>query len=90
MVGGALYLLASKQLIRSRIDDAVDGIPVHLMNGIWGTLSVGFFAVPDLLETLYGRSDHAGWFYEWSRGSADATLLASQIIGILFVAGERL
>lgn len=87
-VGGALYLICSKQLVKYRIDDAVDGVPVHLINGIWGTLSVGFFAVPEMLETLYGRSDHVGWFYSWSRGSADATLLACQIVGILFVAGK--
>lgn len=48
-----------------------------------GTVSVGLFAVPELLETLYGRSDHVGWFYSFSRGSADATLLACQFVGIL-------
>jgi ammonia channel protein AmtB len=58
---------------------------VHLINGVWGTLSVGLFAVPELLETLHNRSDHCGWFYSWSRGSADATLLACQIVGLLFV-----
>jgi hypothetical protein len=60
------------------------------INGIWGSLSVGLFAVPELLQTLNGRSDHAGWFYSWSRGSADATLLACQIVGILFVVGKKL
>jgi len=80
---GALYLLSSQQLVKHRIDDAVDGIPVHFIQGIWGTLSVGFFSVPELLETLYGRSDHVGWFYSFSRGSADATLLACQFVGIL-------
>lgn len=32
IVGGALYILCSKKLIKSRIDDAVDGIPVHLVS----------------------------------------------------------
>ena len=87
LVGGALYLACSKFLVKKRIDDAVDGIPVHLINGIWGTLSVGLFAVPELLEQVYGRSDHAGWFYSWGQGSADAKLLGAQVVGILFVSG---
>ena len=88
IVAGGLYLGCSRQLVNFRIDDAVDAIPVHMINGIWGTLSVGLFAAPNLLETLYGRSDHVGWFYSWSRGSADATLLACQVVGILFTAGK--
>lgn len=87
IAAGALYLLSSQKLIKYRIDDAVDGIPVHLASGIWGTVSVGLFAVPELLETLYGRSDHVGWFYSFSRGSADATLLACQVVGILCTVG---
>jgi Amt family ammonium transporter len=87
LVGGALYLACSKFLVKKRIDDAVDGIPVHLINGIWGTLSVGLFAVPELLEQVYGRGDHAGWFYSWGQGSADAKLLGAQVVGILFVSG---
>eukprot|EP01082_Thalassiosira_pseudonana_P013924 g11606.t1 g11606 contig6:199603-201681(-) len=87
LVGGALYLACSKLLVKKRIDDAVDGIPVHLINGIWGTLSVGLFAVPELLEQVYGRGDHAGWFYSWGQGSADAKLLGAQVVGILFVSG---
>jgi Amt family ammonium transporter len=27
-----------------RIDDPVGAVPVHGLNGIWGTLSIGFFA----------------------------------------------
>jgi len=34
-VGGWVYLGASKLLIRLRIDDAVDAIPVHCFNGAW-------------------------------------------------------
>jgi Amt family ammonium transporter len=34
-----------------RIDDAVSAIPVHLGAGIWGTLAVAFFGVPERLAT---------------------------------------
>lgn len=87
LVSGALYLGCSKLLVRKRIDDAVDAIPVHMINGIWGTLSVGLFAEPNLMQAVYKTSTHVGWFYSWGRGSADATLLACQVVGILFVIG---
>eukprot|EP00580_Thalassiosira_gravida_P013441 CAMPEP_0201682522 /NCGR_PEP_ID=MMETSP0494-20130426/51660_1 /ASSEMBLY_ACC=CAM_ASM_000839 /TAXON_ID=420259 /ORGANISM="Thalassiosira gravida, Strain GMp14c1" /LENGTH=604 /DNA_ID=CAMNT_0048166281 /DNA_START=111 /DNA_END=1925 /DNA_ORIENTATION=- len=87
LVSGALYLCCSKLLVRRRIDDAVDAIPVHMINGIWGSLSVGLFAEPTLMKAVYGTSDHVGWFYSWGRGNADAVLLACQVVGILFVVG---
>lgn len=86
-VGGALYLGCTKYLVKHRIDDAVDAIPVHMINGAWGVLSVGLFAEPTLMQSVYGRSEHVGWFYSWGRGSADARLLACQVVGILFVCG---
>lgn len=87
LVAGGLYLAFSKLLVRRRIDDAVDAIPVHLVNGIWGSISVGLFAEPTMMEKVYGTSTHVGWFYSWGRGSADATLLACQLVGVLFVIG---
>ncbi len=87
LVSGLLYLVSSKLLVKRRIDDAVDAIPVHMVNGIWGCLSVGFFAEPSLMEHVYGSSEHVGWFYSWGRGSIDGRLLACQLIGCLFVCG---
>jgi len=86
-VAGALYLWLSPSLVKRRIDDAVDAIPVHMINGIWRALSVGLFTEPALMQIVYGRSEHVGWFYSWGRGSADAILLACQVAGILFVSG---
>mmetsp|Transcript_1566 Transcript_1566/g.3355 ORF Transcript_1566/g.3355 Transcript_1566/m.3355 type:complete len:580 (+) Transcript_1566:135-1874(+) len=87
LVAGALYWGCSQLLVKRRIDDAVDAIPVHMVNGIWGSISVGLFAEPNLLQAVYGTSTHVGWFYSWGRGSADAILLACQVVGILFVIG---
>ena len=42
MVGGWVYLGFSKLLIRLRIDDAVDAIPVHLANGEYTNVGVEF------------------------------------------------
>lgn len=86
-LSGILYLIGSHTLIRFRLDDAVDAIPVHMFNGIWGLTAVGLFASTDRLEAVYGRSDHPGLFYSFANGKPDGTLLAVQILGILFIVG---
>jgi Amt family ammonium transporter len=59
----------------------------QMTNGLWGCISVGLFAKPELMDIVYNNESHVGWFYEWARGSGDGTLLACQLVGILFVAG---
>lgn len=58
-----------------RIDDPVGAVAVHMCNGIWGTLAVGFFAT-----TTAPGSEFAGLFYG---GGID--LLIKQIVGIVTV-----
>lgn len=87
MISGWFYLAGSYVLIKLRLDDAVDAIPVHLVNGVWGVLSTGLFADPNLIQQAYGRDDNAGWFYEWGRGSGNLTLMGAQIVGLLFIIG---
>jgi Amt family ammonium transporter len=84
---GIIYIVASHALIYWQIDDAVDAIPVHLFNGIWGVVAVGLFASPRRMEAVFGRSDHVGWFYSWGQNSGDATLLATNMVGLLFIVG---
>lgn len=86
-VGGWIYLLTSAWLLRRRIDDAVDAIPVHLFAGMWGTFAVGLLASPSRVMSLYGSDKHVGWFYSLGRNSFDAHLLAAQICCIFFVIG---
>jgi len=85
-IAGVLYIGGSNLLLKLRLDDAVDAIPVHMVNGMWGMIAVGFLACPRHLNMAYGTEiEHVGWFYSLSRGSADARLLAAQIVGILFI-----
>jgi len=86
-VAGVIYVFASDLLVKLQIDDAVDAIPVHFFNGMWGVIAVGLFAVPEYLQDANGRSEHVGWFYSMSRGSADATLLGVNILGLIFIIG---
>lgn len=98
IVAGWLYIGASKLLIRFRIDDAVDAVPVHMIGGAWGMISTGLFTAPDLLNAAFPPSDeqlaagidanpHFGWFYHFDEGSGDFTLLGIQIIAVLWVFG---
>lgn len=85
IMGGWVYLGASKLLIKLRIDDAVDAVPVHAANGAWGVLAVGFFSKREL-QAIAGYSvAHQGWFYEWGEGSSDANLLLCQICCVLWI-----
>lgn len=43
-VAGPLFVLSSAWLHAFTIDDPVGAVPVHLVNGIWGTLAVSLFA----------------------------------------------
>ena len=86
IVAGWTYIFWSNLLVKLKIDDAVDAIPVHLGNGIWGCIAVGLFAEPGRLMAAYGTDHgHYGWFYMWGDGSGDARLLAAQICGVLWV-----
>ena len=87
MIGGLLYLGASRLLIWMRVDDAVDAIPVHAANGAWGMIALGLFASPDRLLMAYGHDTHVGFFYSvFNRFyDVDFTLVGAQIVGCLFI-----
>ncbi len=85
-VAGLLYLGGTQLLVRLRLDDAVDAIPVHMFNGMWGMIAVGLFASDRNLELSFGKEvEHVGLFYSFHNGRADARLLAANIVGILWV-----
>ena len=86
-MAGFVYIFGSRGLIHMKLDDAVDAIPVHLLSGILGVLSVGFFAAPRHLEVVYGHADYPGLFYTWRDGDSSARLLGVQCVGLLFIIG---
>ncbi|KAL7557276.1 hypothetical protein ACA910_016240 [Epithemia clementina (nom. ined.)] len=86
-VSGVVYLLGSRGLVKFRIDDAVDAIPVHLLSGIWGVIAVGLFASPRKLQSAFARDNHPGLFYSWKDGNSDAVLLGTQLAGLGFIIG---
>jgi Amt family ammonium transporter len=50
-VAGPLFKIFEIVLLRLRIDDPLDAIPVHGVGGLWGTLSVYIFKYDGLLMT---------------------------------------
>jgi ammonium transporter, Amt family len=53
LIGGALVVFAVPVFDKLKLDDPVGALSVHLVNGIWGTLSVGLF-VSDKVKDLNG------------------------------------
>ncbi len=44
LVAGVIVVYGALWLEKLKIDDPVSAVPVHLFNGIWGTLAIGLFA----------------------------------------------
>lgn len=82
IIAGLVYYSFSKFLVMMKIDDAVDAIPVHFANGMWGTLAVGFFADPKLMAVADYAEGKGGVFY-----GVGGDLLICQIVAVLWVCG---
>ena len=74
---GVLVMCAVKLLDALKIDDPVGAVPVHLFNGVFGTICVGLFAVDKLTGTATGNGLFNG---------GGMTLLIAQLKGIGAVA----
>jgi Amt family ammonium transporter len=59
IIGGMVYVGASKALVMCGIDDPLDAFPVHGACGAWGCLSVGIFATKNNIMYAYGKENDA-------------------------------
>lgn len=87
LVSGWVYIFGSAFLLRIKIDDAVDAIPVHMFCGAWGLIATGLFSSPRHTLEAFGTDAHVGWFYSLGQDSLDAILLMNQLLGLLFILG---
>ncbi len=55
LIAGVIVVLAVITFDKLKIDDPVGALSVHLVNGIWGTLAVGLFAVDKITGTATGN-----------------------------------
>lgn len=80
IVGGILVVLAVGFFDSIKIDDPVGAISVHLVNGVWGTLAVGLFAVEGL-----GGIDASGLFAGGGLGLFFIQLAGTMFCGLITV-----
>lgn len=76
LIAGVLVVFAVMMFDKLKIDDPVGALSVHLVNGIWGTLAVGLFAV----DSITGAATGNGLFF-----GGGFTLLRAQAIGVVAV-----
>ncbi len=83
-IAGVIVVLGVELLEWLRIDDPIGAVPVHAMNGIWGTLSLGLFACGRYGATGPLAADNSaplkGLFY-----GGGSQVLVAQAIGSLIV-----
>ena len=83
-IAGVVVVLGVDLLEWLRIDDPIGAVPVHGICGIWGTLSLGFFACGKYGSTGPLAADNSaplkGLFY-----GGGMTVLAAQAIGSLII-----
>ena len=88
-IAGVVVVLGIDFIEHLRVDDPIGAVAVHGIAGIWGTLSIGFFATGQYgVPGMNGADKSAlvtGWFYG---GGTDQ--LVSQIIGSAFVTAATL
>ena len=79
--GGLVVIWATDALEHLRIDDPIGAVPVHLIGGIWGTLSLGLFATGAYgLPTPTGMDSSTlvkGLFYGGGAGQLIAQAIGS-------------
>jgi Amt family ammonium transporter len=83
-VAGVIVVYGAELLEHLRIDDPIGAVPVHGLNGIWGTLSLGLFASGQYGATGPFAADNSaplrGLFY-----GGGTQVLTAQLIGSLIV-----
>jgi Amt family ammonium transporter len=79
-IAGVLAVLAVPMWDKLKLDDPVGALSVHLVNGVWGTLSLGLFAAPAFAGG--DAQPGLGLFY-----GGDATQLLAQVEGVAAVGG---
>ena len=79
LVAGAIVVLGVLLVERARIDDPIGAISAHGMAGVWGTLSLGFLAVPSQAKSLATGSP--GLLYGGGFGQLGVQLLGLAAVG---------
>jgi len=94
-IGGYFYILASKLMVKLKIDDPLDAFAVHCGAGFWGVLAVGIFDAD--IGLVYGHGFKALWvqFYAavciflWTAFWAGSAFFSMKAAGVLRISKEE-
>ena len=83
-IGGIIVVIGTLFLDKIHIDDPVGAVPVHAMNGVWGTLAVGIFGHKALGLARNGLL-HGGGFAQLGVQALGVFTVVLFVIGVMFV-----
>ncbi len=83
-IGGIIVVLGTVFLDRIHVDDPVGAVPVHMMNGIWGTLALGIFGHKALGLARNGFL-HGGGFTQLGVQALGVFTVVVFVLGVMFV-----
>lgn len=79
-IAGVIIVYGVAMLDALRIDDPVGAVPVHLLNGIWGTLAVGLFSSQEYLSEAFAPTESYGLLL-----GGGANLLLINALGVIAI-----
>jgi len=83
-IGGIIVVQGTLFLDKIRVDDPVGAVPVHMMNGIWGTLALGIFGHKALGLARNGLF-HGGGFTQLGVQALGVGTVVLFVGGVMFV-----
>lgn len=83
-IGGIVVVVGTVFLDKVHIDDPVGAVPVHMMNGVWGTLAVGIFGHKALGLARNGLL-HGGGFTQLGVQALGVFIVIAFVLSVMFV-----
>lgn len=83
-IGGIIVVLGTIFLDKIHVDDPVGAVPVHAMNGIWGTIALGIFGHKALGLARDGLL-HGGGFTQLGVQVLGVSTVVVFVISVMFV-----
>ncbi len=93
VIGGIIVVSGTLFLDKIHIDDPVGAVPVHSMNGLWGTLAVGIFGHKGLGGLTRNGLLHGGGFAQLgiqALGALSAVIFVIIAMSIIFKLIDKL
>ncbi|MFD1851829.1 ammonium transporter [Oceanobacillus bengalensis] len=84
-IAGILVFYSARFFEKRKVDDPIYALSVHGLAGVWGTLSTGFFATPELATVGQAGLFYGGGFTQLGVQAMGVAVSAAYAFGISFV-----